>query len=165
MKARAKKRITSKKKQSSKSQNTKKKPVRVKSRKPVIDRKKVVKQPGSRKTSKGTKGNNLPFKKNNKHGFPKGVSGNPKGRPKLGDSKLDKLRTAIAYYAMGIKLNPKDPITQFIKRAFKNDIVLIALMKKLFPDLKSIEQIELPADMYSPEEMRVMREKFYKRFE
>lgn len=165
MKRKKNKRVASKKKQTSKSQTTKKKPVRkavgAKSKKPVSNSKKAVKHAGSKKTSK-------PARKGagaSKGAWLPGSSGNPKGRPKLGDTKLDKLRTAIAYYVMGIKLNKKDPVTQFIRRSFKNDHVLIALMKKLFPDLKSIEQIELPADMYSPEEIKAMRDKFNKRFE
>lgn len=170
MKAKAKKRVVSRKKSTkatkSKSVSTKKTTRVSKSKKPVVNSRKANKQPCSKYVSKGVKKDgNAPFKKNNKHGFQKGKSGNPKGRPKLGSTKLDKLHTAISYYQMGVKPNPKDPVGQFIKQAFKNDTVLIALMKKLYPDLKSIEQITVASDSMTEKEAADIKKEIAKRFE
>ncbi len=68
--------------------------------------------------------------------FVKGQSGNPGGRPKGAKSEIDKLRAAIKLVEKeeGIPL-----YRHFIKRAYLDDTVLIALGKKVLPDLKSIE--------------------------
>jgi len=59
----------------------------------------------------------------------RGNSGNPKGRPKK--AEIDKLRKALEY---GEQKFGKDIFYHAIERAFKNDQVLIALLKKLVPD-------------------------------
>ena len=62
-----------------------------------------------------------------------GASGNPKGRPLA--SERDKLRKAIAAVE---KTEKKDLFVHFVERAFKDDNVLVALMRKLLPDCKEI---------------------------
>ena len=60
----------------------------------------------------------------------KGQSGNPYGRPN--NPEVEELRQAIR---SARKLNGNRSIlAHFVQRAYINDVVLIALMKKLLPD-------------------------------
>jgi len=105
-------------------------------------------------------------KKTNGDGkFPKGVSGNPTGRPKVGHTKFDRLAEAISRYQLGVKPDPRNPTDHFVRRAFKSDNVLTSLMKKLYPDLKSIEQITFTADSMEDEEAKQIRREMLERFE
>lgn len=69
-------------------------------------------------------------------GWQKGQTGNPKGRPKTGLSELEQLRAAIKKASITKK---KDLFTHFVERAYKNDSVLAALMKKVIADMRHIE--------------------------
>jgi hypothetical protein len=159
MKARVKKRITNRKKQFASSKKTTRS---VKAKKSCGDSKKADKQPIKSHTSKGTKGDNLPFKKNNKHGFQKGKSGNPKGRPKLGHTRADHLLRGLrdAESEAG-----KNLLKHFFKEAFTDNHLLAAAMKKLYPDLKSIEQITVASDSMTEKEATDIRKEIAKRFE
>ena len=64
----------------------------------------------------------------------KGQSGNPNGRPKK--PEIDALRTAIKVVE---KENDMTLLEHFVRRAYENDSVLVALCKKFLPDMKSIE--------------------------
>ena len=64
----------------------------------------------------------------------KGVSGNPKGRPKKGH--IYELEKAISKVS---KAKGKKLWTHFVERAYEEDSVLIALSKKILPDLRHIE--------------------------
>ena len=66
----------------------------------------------------------------------KGVSGNPKGRPPTAKSELDRLRDAVKLVEVekGITL-----YAHFVRQAFEDNAVLVALAKKLVPDLKQID--------------------------
>lgn len=63
----------------------------------------------------------------------KGKSGNPKGAPKK--PEIDLLRDAIekAQNKRGVTL-----LDHFVERAYENDKVLIALGKKIIPDLSNV---------------------------
>ncbi len=65
-----------------------------------------------------------------------GESGNPAGRGKGVKSELEKLREAVKQVEekKGIRL-----YEHFVKKAFEDNSVLIALCKKLVPDLKQID--------------------------
>ena len=66
----------------------------------------------------------------------KGVSGNPNGRPPTAKSELDRLRDAVKLVEkeQGITL-----YAHFVRQAFEDNTVLVALAKKLVPDLKQID--------------------------
>ena len=63
----------------------------------------------------------------------KGQSGNPNGRPKK--PEIDALRTAITAVE---KENKITLLEHFVRRAYENDSVLVALCKKFLPDMKSL---------------------------
>ena len=69
-----------------------------------------------------------------KTSWKKGQSGNPNGRPKK--PEIDALRTAIKVVE---KENDMTLLEHFVRRAYENDSVLVALCKKFLPDMKSIE--------------------------
>lgn len=75
--------------------------------------------------------------------FTKGQSGNPKGRKKGVPNRRTELLNAIKYVQ-----RTKDPETgkqrgsllvHSIKQAYKDNTVLVAILKKLIPDLKATE--------------------------
>ena len=74
----------------------------------------------------------------------KGVSGNPKGRPQK--AEIDKLRQALEY---GESKHGKDIFYHAIDRAWVNDQVLIALLKKLVPDM-------VKGEGFSPEGTKII---------
>lgn len=66
--------------------------------------------------------------------YKKGQSGNPNGRPPK--PEIEELRKAIAAVE---KNEGKKLLEHFVQRAFKNDNVLVALMKKVLPDKKQAD--------------------------
>jgi len=64
----------------------------------------------------------------------KGQSGNPKGRPPK--PEIDLLRQAIKTVETRRK---KKFFILAVERAYENDTVLIAILKKMVPDLKYVE--------------------------
>ena len=69
----------------------------------------------------------------------KGVSGNPGGRPK--NTEMAALRRALKYSAK--KDNKGSLLRHFVERAYVDDRVLIALMKKLLPDMASTTEEQI----------------------
>jgi hypothetical protein len=67
--------------------------------------------------------------------FKKGKSGNPNGRPK-GSGAIKELNEIIKTVE---KRKQKKLFTHFVNRAYQEDKVLVALMKKLVPDLRSVD--------------------------
>ena len=67
--------------------------------------------------------------------YPKGVSGNPRGRKKGSFDLLPVLMKAVRKVD---KTEAKELLVHFVERAFVNDAVLIALMKKILPDKKEV---------------------------
>lgn len=68
--------------------------------------------------------------------FQKGQSGNPKGRPRGATGYAADLTRVIRTVE---KADGKSLLEHFVKQAFKSDRVLIAVVKKLLPDLKAVE--------------------------
>ena len=68
--------------------------------------------------------------------FKKGQSGNPNGRPKRGDTMVEQLEKAINEVE---KAKKRKLFNHFVRQAFEDNAVLIALMRKIIPDMKHIE--------------------------
>lgn len=68
--------------------------------------------------------------------FKKGKSGNPKGRPRKGNSALEALEKAIKTVE---KRKKKKLFALFVEKAYEDEKVLIALIKKVLPDLRHYE--------------------------
>ena len=77
----------------------------------------------------------MAFKRGNP-AWTKGNSGNTAGRPR--NAAAEELREAIKKVE---KRKRKKLFTHFVERAYENDKVLIALMKKVIPDKKEYELI------------------------
>lgn len=88
----------------------------------------------------------------------KGAVLNPKGRPLLPEVVL--LRKAVKAASMAKK---KDFYRHVVERAFVNDAVLIALMKKFVPDLKSYQGIITTFEASMDDELaKTIQQKLYK---
>lgn len=74
-----------------------------------------------------------------------GQSGNPNGRPRKGKSESDKLRDAIKRVA---KRKNIDFYEEYAEMALEEPSVMISLMRKIQPDLKSIEHKDIAAMNY-----------------
>ena len=68
--------------------------------------------------------------------FKKGKSGNPKGRPKLGNTTKEALENAIKKVQKKKRVRLLD---HFVERALNNDAVLITLIKKFIPDMQHVQ--------------------------
>ncbi|MDP2789899.1 MAG: DUF5681 domain-containing protein [bacterium] len=64
----------------------------------------------------------------------KGMSGNPKGRPE--NPVIQEMRAALVAAQKGKK---RTLLEHFFERAYKDNHVLIAAIKKLLPDLSNVE--------------------------
>lgn len=69
--------------------------------------------------------------------FIKGQSGNPKGRPKKGESHMCYLEDAL----QKVSEKEKKPFWQHvIEQAYQDNRVLVAVMNKLIPNLEKSDQ-------------------------
>ena len=68
--------------------------------------------------------------------FKKGQSGNPKGRPKGSANKRDELWQAINKIQKG---KSRTLIEHAITKAYEDNTILVAILRKLIPDLKAVE--------------------------
>jgi hypothetical protein len=95
--------------------------------------------------------------------FVPGVCPNPEGRPKGATSvSMDTLRKAIQNVE---KRKHKDIYEHFVEQAFKDKYVLVALMKKLIPDLKAISvEGSLDRGGMTEEEAKQISQVFKERF-
>ena len=63
--------------------------------------------------------------------LPKGRTNNPNGRPRTGEAFVEQLRIALETVA---KKKGKTLIQHAVERAYEDDMVLTALLKKILPD-------------------------------
>lgn len=148
------------KKQSKKQQkNSSSKPA-VAAKKSVSSKRKA-RSIGKKNVEKQQKSTTKPKKRVVGRPFPKGVSGNPKGRPKLGCTNFDNLLRAVRNVE---NKEGKKLLEHFIGKGFANDTVLVAVMKKLYPDLKSVEQVTYSDSSMSNQEAEDIRKELFKRF-
>ena len=105
----------------------------------------------------------IKFKGRNSAGqFQKGVSGNPAGAPKKPNTNLDMLLHAV--HRVEAKKG-KLLLDHFVEQAYVNPAVLIALMKKIHPDLKAIEMSGGLESRMPDAEVKAIRDKLRKRHE
>ena len=64
----------------------------------------------------------------------KGQSGNPKGKPKSDFRKMMDAALTAESKAKGISL-----IRHAVKQAYKDNAVLVAILRKVLPDLKAVD--------------------------
>ena len=71
----------------------------------------------------------------------KGKSANPTGRPKGAKTKwgISDLKRALAKAAKG--QDGKSLLESMCERAYKNDRIAVAILKKMLPDLKMIDAV------------------------
>jgi len=94
-----------------------------------------------------------------------GESGNPKGRPKGSKNRYSIAELWHAIERVESKKGVKRLLDHFIGRAYKNDQVLIAVMKKLLPDLKSIDGLIATIESSMSEELaKSIQEKLRERY-
>jgi len=101
-------------------------------------------------------------KRNSKGQLQRGSAGIGGGRH-AGNSSIDELNCAIAQ-AEREKGKNADWLVDLIKRSWKDTTLAVAILSRKFAALKSIEQVTLPADVYTPEEIKDMRKEYRERF-
>lgn len=79
-------------------------------------------------------------KKKPDHYYKPGESGNPAGRPK-GSTNRYSIKNLMDAIAVVEKKEGKQLLQEFVGKAYEDKTVMIALMKKLLPDLKSIDTL------------------------
>lgn len=93
--------------------------------------------------------------------FLKGSACPSGGRPPLGETRLDKLLGSIR--RVESKKN-KTLLDHYIFRAFKSDMVLCSVMKKLHPDLQAVAALTVSQEM-NDAMAESIRQTIAKRFE
>lgn len=127
-----------------------------------LNKKRVASKPKPSLTKKkvSTKKNGASIKGR----FTKGNSGNVNGRPKGTKNKY-----SIADLAAAVKVVEKRKkvsiLETFVERALTSDVIMVALMRKILPDLKSIEAIIGTLDAKMDEDVaKGIQDKLRKRY-
>lgn len=89
--------------------------------------------------------------------FSKGCTGNANGRPKGAKTNPAKKMTDIQLLRAALKKTSKKKdknlFEHFVERAYESDTVLIGVMRKVVPDLKSLEALIAGVYDEMPDEM------------
>jgi len=117
-----------------------------------------------KKTTTTTKSTQTQTRRRGNPAWYKGMpSANPKGRGK-GHRNKYRLPELIAAINAVEDEDRKSLLKHFVRTAFKSDRILVAIMKKLVPDLKALEAVVSTMDM-STEQAESIREKLRQRFD
>ena len=95
--------------------------------------------------------------------FPKGVCGNPKGRPKGSKNKYSVADLQAAIEAVE-KKKGKTFLQAWVDAAWGDATDMAAVANFMMPKLRAIEQITLAADSASDEQAEKWRAEMYERF-
>jgi len=95
--------------------------------------------------------------------FPKGVSGNLKGRPKGSGKKYSVAELEHDIEVVEAKEH-KTFLQTWVEAAWGNASEMAAIANFMMPKLRAIEQITLAADSVSDEEAEKWRKEMYERF-
>ncbi len=82
---------------------------------------------------------NKVFRKSDQFKKGKDSRRNTKGRPKGSRNKFSIAELTNAIASVENRPDKKKLLVRFVEQAYKNPTVMIALMKKLLPDLKAVE--------------------------
>ena len=126
-----------------------------------VKKKKVKKKRAQPITKKAKKKQNL--KRTSEGKFPKGVCGNPKGRPK---GSRNKCSAAELQAAIGTVEEEKRKtfLVTWVKAAWGDPTNMAAIANFIMPKLRAIEQVTFAADSASDEEAEKWRQEMYERF-
>ena len=178
MKGKRNKCVINRKKQSktkNKSQNTKKKPVNAKSKKPVSDSKKRVRS--SRKPTAAMK--SRVKRDSNGHILP-GSGSNGGGRPvgSTSTARVEELKASISRVELERipvetgkgKSRSKTKargkwLDHQIRKSYEDTSLAIAILSRLYPALKAVEQVSFAADSMEEAEAAAIRKALRERFE
>lgn len=132
----------------------------VTARRTKLNKRQQQKRRAKKKLAKPTSDKVIRNKKGQIQKGSKGIEG--VGHPKLGDSKLDHLLKAVRKVESEENENL---LEHFIRQGFHDNHVLIAVLKKLHPDLKAIEATITAAESEEDAaKAAIMREHFRKLF-
>ena len=94
-----------------------------------------------------------------------GQCGNPKGRPKGSKNRYSIAELWNAIKEVENKKGRRKLLVTFVEQAYTNPVIMTALMKKLLPDLKSVESLVASFESSMTDEMaQAIQDKLKERY-